>query len=175
MARLAEQSRGSKAKGRPHCQPHAPTVSHHTKFHRGVAGVPLPLAQAAAGVLCHILPGVTPAWTLQCQRHRAGDRAQHRHHCDPPAPDPPSTHRLCRWMKPRKEALGTAVKGFSVRSLWGQGPSVPSGTPGLAGTGGTPGTSLNLRGLPCTHSLPAHPRPWDCSPAARAQRSPQSC
>lgn len=178
MARLAEQSRGSGAEARPHCQPHAPTarvtVPPHTEFHRAVAGVPLSLAQPAAPVHCHILPGITPARTLQRQWHRAGGRAQHWHHSDPPQPlTPPSTHRLCRWMKPRKEPLRRVVRGFSVKSLRAHRSSIPFGIPSLAGTRGTPGTSPNLRRFPCTH--PPRPRPWGCSPTPRAQRSLQSC
>lgn len=139
MARLAEQSRGSGAKARPHCQPHAPTarvtVPPHTEFHRAVAGVPLSLAQPAAPVHCHILPGITPARTLQRQWHRAGGRAQHWHHSDPPQPlTPPSTHRLCRWMKPRKEPLRRVVRGFSVKSLRAHRSSIPFGIPSLAPT-----------------------------------------
>lgn len=125
MARLAEQSRGSGAEARPHCQPHAPTarvtVPPHTEFHRAVAGVPLSLAQPAAPVHCHILPGITPARTLQCQWHRAGGRAQHWHHSDPPlAPDSPQHSQALQ--------VDEAQEGATEESCQGVLSQVPAST-----------------------------------------------
>lgn len=171
MAGLAEQSRGSGAKARPHCQPHAPTARvtapHHTESHGGVAGVPLPLAQPAAPVCCHVLPGVTPTRTLQLQWHRAGDRAQHHLPRDPPAPDRPQHSQALQ--------LGEAQEGTTGESCQRVLSQVPVGTrtfsdilhprPGRH----HPGTSLNPAPLPTRGPGNAALQP------GKAQRSLRSC
>lgn len=154
--------------------PHAPTarvtVPHPTELHRAVAGVPLSMAQPAAPVHCHVLPGVAPPWTLQRPRHRAGDRAQHWHRSHPPAPGCPRHSQALQVDEAQEGTIGESCQG-----ILGQ---VPVSTQTFSPTWhrGYPWHLTEPWEVPMhPQPSPARPRPWQCSPTARAQRSLQSC
>lgn len=93
-----------------------------TKLPGAVAGVPLAVAEPAAPMLCHLLPGVVPAWALQLQWHRAGKESS-APGTAPSPPVPPYSQAL-QVREAQEGAVGGGCQGVLRQ--------VPANTPGAA-------------------------------------------
>lgn len=97
----------------PILPPTQPRVSAPPATHPLCTLYPTEPASPGAPTPSLLLAPVAPLF-LQGPPGTGGDTTSHAL----PGPAQPSTHMLCRLVKPRKEASGSFSRGFSVRSLW---------------------------------------------------------